>query len=545
MHTSVKEAQVMDDRQSCFALGRLLLALPLIGLLGGCAKLGPDFVRPQAPVTENWVEADPRFKRDTGAELRRWWTLFQDPALDRLIEAAQAQNLSLQIAGLRILEARAALGIAVGRRYPQTQQVGSGAVYERLSENQTNTLGSDVAAWTYDLGFDTAWELDLWGRFGRAIESADASLLASVADYQDVLVSLTAEVANVYLQVRTFEERIALASENVAIQRRSLRLAEVRFRNGETTELDVQQARALLNNTQARIPRLGAGLRRAQNALATLLGQPPGQVQDLLDGQALIPSAPAEVAVGIPAELLRRRPDVRRAEWQAAAQSARVGVAMADLYPRLSLLGSIGLAASSGTATTRSGQSGIDELFTADSLSVVGGPVLSWNLFNYGRLKNNVRVQDARLQQLLVNYQDTVLRAAREVEDAMVGFVRSAEQVHFLDAGVTAARRAVTLSLIQYRDGAVDYQRVLDSQNRLVAQQDQWTETRGAVTRNLVAVYKALGGGWQQQAGHPVVPERTRKQMQERTDWGDLLAPVEPSTRDTETTNTTAYRIDH
>ncbi|MDJ0740534.1 MAG: efflux transporter outer membrane subunit [Gammaproteobacteria bacterium] len=520
----------MDNDQQfprCWAGLRLLSSLLLIVPLGGCAKLGPDFTKPPAPVAKDWLESDPRLKRDA-AELRTWWKLFEDPVLDRLIDAAQAQNLPLQIAGLRILEARAGLGIALGQRYPQVQQVGGGAIFERSSDNQVNTAGTDSSAWTYDVGFDAAWELDLWGRFQRGIESADASLLASVADYQDVLVSLTAEVANAYLTVRTFEERIALANENVAIQRRGVALAAARYRNGETTELDLQQARALLNDTRATIPLLAAGLRHAQNALATLLGEPPGQVQGMLVGQPAIPRAPTEVAVGLPAELLRRRPDVRRAELRAAAQSALVGVATTDLYPRFTLIGSIGLAASSGTNTTRSGDNGFDKLFDADSLTFVGGPSFTWNLFNYGRIKNSVRVQDARLQQLLVNYQETVLRAAREVEDAMVGYVRSQEQVRFLAASVTAARRAVDISLLQYRDGAVDYQRVLDSQNSLVTQQDLWTKTRGDVTRNLVAMYKSLGGGWQIHEGRPVVPQQIRDEMRRRTDWGGLLEPSAP-----------------
>lgn len=501
------------------------VALLVVVVLSGCAKLGPDFVRPDVSVAEDWVEANPQLKRDA-ASLRTWWEVFDDPVLNGLIDAAQDNNLPLQVAGLRILEGRARLGIATGQLYPQTQSVGTGATFERLSKNQTNTAGTDVSAWTYSAGFDAVWELDIWGRFRRGIESADASLLASMADYEDVLVSLTAEVANAYVATRTFEERISLAEQNVELQRRGLALTETQYDIGIATELDVHQARALLNTTKARIPQFKIGLRQTQNALATLLGRPPGQMQALLEGPGAIPGAPAEVAVGVPAELLRRRPDVRRAELQAAAQSALIGVAMSELYPRFTLTGSIGLSASDGTNTTRSGKSGIDELFDIDSLAILGGPSVTWNIFNFGRLRNNVRAQDARLQQLLVTYQDTVLRAAQEVEDAMVGFLRSQEQVALLAKSVDAAGRAVDIALTQYRVGVVDYQRVLDSQNTLVEQQDLWTETRGEIVRNLIATYKALGGGWQMREGRPVAAQQTLAQMRNRTDWGDLLDPA-------------------
>jgi len=501
--------------------GVLAACLPI----SACTKLGPEFLRPEAPVAEQWIETESPALKTQSADHSTWWQAFQDPALDRLIETAYRQNLSLRIAGIRVLEARAQLGIAVGSQYPQLQQAGGGIAYGAGSESVANTAAADLTFWDYDAGFDAVWELDVWGRFRRGIESADANLLASVASYDDVLVSLTAEVANAYVLIRTFEERLALARENVAIQERSLQITEVRFRNGLTTELDVQQAKALLTNTQASIPSLEAGRRQAGNALSTLLGLPPSDLRDILGNGGVIPSAPGEVAVGVPAELLRRRPDVRQAELQAATQSALIGVAKADLYPSFSLFGTIGLAASDGTRTTKSGSSGIDELFDIDSVTFGFGPSVTWNIFNYGRIKNNVRVQDARLEQLLVNYQETVLRAAREAEDAMVGFLRSRESSEFLDQSEKAAKRSVALALVQYRDGTADYTRVLDTQEFLVAQQDASTATRGEVARNLIAVYKALGGGWQIRRGNDFVPAETNKTMGERTDWGELLNP--------------------
>ncbi len=501
---------------------KIPLAVLAAMLVTGCAKLGPDFVKPAAPVPKSWVENSAKLKQDPAIP-QNWWTVFKDPVLDRLIDTARTQNLTLRIAGLRILEARARLGLAVGNLYPQLQQARGGVSYEKTSENQANTAGTDLNNWNFNLGFDAVWELDFWGRNRRGVESADASLRAIAADYDDVLVSLTAEVARAYVAIRTFENRVRLAAENAEQQRRALNLAETRFRNGDTTELDVLQARSLVNTTLATIPRFKTGLRQAQNALATLLAISPGKIQAVLGNAGAIPDAPSEVVVGVPAELLRRRPDVRQAELRAAAQSALVGVAEADLYPRFTLNGSIGITASDGTNTTQSGQSGLGELFTGGSLALIGGPAFTWNIFNYGRIKNNVRVQDARLQQRLVAYRNTVLKAAQEAEDAMVGFLRSHEEVALLGSSVEAATRSVDLSLIQYQEGSVDFQRVLDSQNRLVIQQDQWTEARGNVSRNLIAMYKALGGGWQVEKGHPLVPEATLEEMRQRTDWGDVL----------------------
>lgn len=511
-----------------FEVQRLLAlstVLSFVVLTTACTTVGPDFQKPEAPVAERWQDIDaPELKMET-VDHSEWWSVFGDPTLSRLIDTAYQQNLGLQIAAIRILEARARLGVAVGNLYPQQQEASGGVIYQTTSENQANTAFGDLSFTNFDIGLDVAWEVDFWGKFRRGIESADANFFGSIADYDDVLVSLTADVANTYVLIRTFEERLQLARENAAIQQRSMEIADVRFRNGATTELDVQQAKTLLFNTQASIPRLEAGLRQANNALGILLGLPPGDLQGLLGGQAAIPSAPDSVAVGIPADLLRRRPDVRRAELQAAAQSALIGVAKADLYPSFSLFGSIGLAASSGTSTTQTGQSGVDELFDSDSLFFVGGPSFNWPLFNYGRIRNNVRVQDARLQQLLVNYQNAVLRAAQEAEDSMTGFLRGREEVVFRRQSEQAAQRSVDLALTQYREGATDYTTVLNTQQTLVAQQDQLTGVRGNIAQSLIALYKALGGGWQIRQGRAVLPEQTKEQMRQRTNWGDLLAP--------------------
>ncbi len=504
------------------------LALPLCAALlatslgAGCTMVGPDFVRPDADVAGEWQEAQSANLDTSTTDYEQWWTAFNDPVLDGLIEAAYRQNLPLQIAGLRILEARAQLGVAVGGLYPQSQTANAAGIYSRGSENRANTVFGDLNYWDYSVDGGVAWEADFWGKFRRAIESADANLLASIADYDAFLVTLTAEVAAVYVALRTFEERLAIARENVAIQQRSLEIADVLFRNGATTELDVRQAETLLRSTEAVIPVLEAGLRQAQNALSILLGRPPGEVRAMLGDATAIPIAPSRVAVGIPADLLRRRPDVRRAELEAWTQSARIGVAKADLYPSIALFGTIGLAAGDSPATARSGS---DDLIDSDALFFQGGPTLTWNVFNYGRIKNSVRVQDARLQQLIVNYQETVLRAAQEAEDAMVAFLNFQQQAAALGLSVAAAKRSVDLALIQYRDGAVDYTRVLNTQQSLVRAQDDHIRSRGDIALNLVALYRSLGGGWQIREGNDFVPEQTTNTMAERTDWGGLLSP--------------------
>ena len=495
------------------AWGGLVVTL----VLSGCTTLGPDFERPEAALEESWLEQDEPVVEAVQADYSQWWTVFNDPVLNVLIEKAYQQNLPVQVAGLRILEARAQLGIAIGAQYPQLQQAAGALTRSRISENQPNFSPTiDKNFWQANAGFDASWELDFWGRFRRGVESAAANMGSQVANYDSALVSLSAEVARVYATIRTLQEGLAVAQANAAIQQRGYEIADVRFRAGAVSELDPAQALTQLRDTQAQIPTLEGNIRQSKNALSILLGMPPQDLSGLL-GKAPIPEAPAAVAVGMPADLLRRRPDIREAELQAAAQSALIGVAQSDLYPRLSLVGSIGFVSSD------TNQSDLGDLFKADSLAYGVGPSFSWPLFNYGRLKNNVRVQDARFEQLLVNYRNTVLEAAREVEDGLAGFLAARSATEYLHDSVNAAQRAVDLSMIQYREGAVDFQRVLDSQQRLLRAQDAYTRSRGEIVTNLVATYKALGGGWEVRAEQAFLPESVEQRMRERTDWGELI----------------------
>ena len=499
----------------------------MIFLTTGCTMVGPDFVKPEAPVQTEWIESRNAQIKTAPADYRDWWTVFNDPVLNSLVEDAYRQNLTLQIAGLRIFQTRAQLGVLIGNIYPQQQQGRGGASHNRISENSPNSLGVDDTFWQYDAGFDVAWELDVWGKFRRAIESGVADLESSIADYDDFLVTLTAEVARTYVLLRTFEERLEIARQNVKIQQRSLEIAEIRFKAGAVTELDVSQAKSLLRSTEAFIPRFELGVRQAKNALAILLGKLPGEIDHMLSGPRLIPKAPRQVVVDVPAELMRRRPDIRLAEYQIATQTPLIGVSKADLFPAFELFGSFGLLTSSSRNTKSGGRdgSGFSDFFESDSFEFFGGPSFRWNLFNYGRINNRVRIEDALLQQLIVNYEDTVIKAQQEVEDSLVGYLRRQEEAAFLGDSVQASQRSVDISMLQYREGLVDYQRVLDSQRFLTDLQDVWTATRGDAIVNLVAMYKALGGGWQIREGQKFVAEKHIDTMRQRTNWGDLLEP--------------------
>ncbi len=496
----------------------------LVVLLSACAMVGPDYETPETQVTQQWASARAEAVSAGAADHSDWWTNFNDPALNELIDRAYGQNLGLQIAGLRVYEARSLLGFAAGTLYPQVQSLNGSAATIEISENADPVTSLppgliDTSFDRYGTSFDAAWELDFWGRFRRGVESADALFAASLASYDDFLVTLTGDVASAYILLRTLEERLDYAESNEKIQQRSLEIASVRFRNGLVTELDVQLARSLLGNTQARIPVFKRGIRQTRLALSLLLGMPPSDLEDILGGRGMIPNTPQQIAVGIPADLLRRRPDIRQAELLAAAQSARIGAATADMYPSFRLIGTVGYAAESS-----------GDVFDSGSDLSLGAFAFNWKFLNYGRLRSKVRIEDARFQQAATAYQNSVLNAAREVESSLEGFLRSKQQVTALTESVDAARRAVDLAQTQYREGNISYTLVLDAQQFQLLNEDQLTAARGEVARNLIATYKALGGGWQMREGRDLIPDATREEMMQRTNWGGLLEAdaVEP-----------------
>jgi NodT family efflux transporter outer membrane factor (OMF) lipoprotein len=503
---------------------RLGVILACVMIFSGCIKVGPDFTRPELQVSQQWVDAGDGRVQTSSAAYRMWWTAFKDPVLDTLIRMAYAQNIPLRVAGARVFQARARLGIAIGEQYPQVQQATGSAMNIRESERapdapQHKEPGDQFQYRQAQVAGEVGWEIDFWGKFRRAVESEDANFLGSIAAYDNALVILTADVAGTYVAVRTLEERLRITFENINLQKESLQIAQARFKAGSGNGLAVQQALALLRNTEADIPQFEASLRQTKNALCILLGMPPGNLDQILGEQSGIPQAPLKVAVGIPSDLLRRRPDIRTAELQAAAQCAAIGVSRADLFPAFSLSGTFGFLASDV------GRFGIGDVTDWGSRYGSYGPSFSWNILNYGQITNNVRVQDARFQELIFSYQNTVLRAQQEVEDALTGFLQSWKGKILLTEAVAAAKQAVKLAVIQYRTGATDYTTVITNQQLLLDGQDKLTVAQGAVPQGLIAIYRSLGGGWQLREGKPFLPAEITTAMDQRTNWGGLLEP--------------------
>jgi len=511
-----------------YGLARVIAGAALMAVCG-CAATGPDFERPELQVREHWLHAGDNRVQSSTADYRSWWTAFRDPVLDHLVQTAFAQNIPLRVAGARVFEARARLGIAVGERYPQAQQVLGAASYSRESERgpsaPQNDAGVDYDYKLVQTAAAASWEIDFWGKFRRAVESEDSSFLGSIAAYDSARVSLAADVARTYVQIRTLEERLRIARANAEFQRDSLRIADARFRGGATSERDVQQALTQLRSTEAIIPQLETSLRQTVNALCILLGMPPRDMNAMLGEGADIPKVPLDVAAGIPADLMRRRPDIIEAELRAAAQCALIGAAKADLYPSFTLTGTLGFLASDV------GRFHLGQIGSWESRTASFGPAFSWNVLNYGQITNRVRVQDARYQELLFAYQDTVLRAQREVEDGLTAFLQAQVRLVSLEQAASAARRSADLAVVQYREGAADYTTVLTAQQALLAQEDNLASGRGDLPQGLIAVYRALGGGWELGAGGNFLPDEITATMGRRTNWGGMLEPAAVSPR--------------
>jgi NodT family efflux transporter outer membrane factor (OMF) lipoprotein len=449
-------------------------------------KVGPNFDTPPASVAPQWIDAaDARVRSEEG-DSSHWWTVFKDPVLDSLIEAAYQQNLTLRDAGFRIMQARAQFGIARGGLFPQTQTMVGDYLREAASRNSANRSFIGTRYFDqWDYGFVLAWEIDFWGRFRRMIESADERLNSSIYNYDAVLVTLLGDVASNYVQIRTLERQIVLTRQNAQLQQQTLILADARFKGGTATDLDVQQAKSVLKQTEAQIPVLEISHRQANNQLCILMGMPPEDLHKQL-GTGEIPTASTTAVTGIPADLLRRRPDVLQAERAAAAQSAQIGIADAEFYPHISLVGTLNYSTKN-----------LGKLIEPGSFQGTAGPIYTWNILNYGRILNNVRYQDALLQQLIVDYQNTVLTAAKEVENGLVTFLKSQEETASQAESVDAAKKAVEIALAQYQGGQVDFNRVATLELLLVQQQNILAQARGQIATGLINVYRALGGGWQ------------------------------------------------
>lgn len=492
-------------------------------LLAACTTLGPDYEEPDVAWLSDWQTdlygqvAGPEEEREV--DLQFWWHAFNDPVLNSLIDTARRNNLSLRIAGLRIMESRAVLGIASSNMYPQLQQLKGSAAY--IDNRSSGGSGPDIHDnyGAYSAGFDLAWELDFWGRFRRGIESAEAGFFASVTNQQDVQVLLSAQVADLYYAYRTTVLRIDIARKNTAIQKRSLEITQQLFSSGQESELDLQQAKAQYLGTLATIPDLEGQLVRLRNAIAAVLGRKPGDVPELDSVVRPLPIVNGAVLHELPATLLLRRRDLRTAAWQVAAQSAQIGIAKADYFPAITLLGSVGWSTTSlgGSPTVR---------------SIAAGPAISWNILDYGRIRSNVRLQDVRLQQTIELFQNTALLAAREIDDAAITVVKTAEQKAPLGGAARASERSLDLANTQYQEGYADFERVLDAQRVMFTQTERELLNDSAHISAVITLYKAAGGGWTEMSPEQVLPEATRDTMKNRTNWGGLLEAPLPASPD-------------
>jgi NodT family efflux transporter outer membrane factor (OMF) lipoprotein len=416
-------------------------------------------------------------------DMQTWWSVLNDPVLDGLIQRASVDNLDLREALWRIRESRASLAVVSGQYYPDVDAAGYYS-RERWSENGLFPGTGDQIN-LHSIGFDSVWEIDVFGRISRSVESAGASYEASIEDYRDVLVALYAEVARNYVQMRAFEKRITYAQGNIQLQRKTLKLTQDRFDAELVPRLDVAQAELILADTESAVPALRILQTEAINRLGVLLGEQPGELDEQLSTKEGIPEPPETINLGIPAELLRQRPDIRSAERQLAAQTAQVGVATAALYPSFSLSGAFALEATD-----------FSKMDNWSSRSYAFGPSFRWNIFDGNRVRSGIKVEEARTEQLIARYEKTVLAALEEVENAMVAYAQERDRKEALARSVVAAQESVELVQEIYRNGLTDFQNVLDMQRALSVQQDKLAESEGNVAANLIRIYKSLGGGW-------------------------------------------------
>jgi len=444
-------------------------------LLQGCITVGPEYSTPKLEMQDAWHQAITDDFSGGEASLQTWWTVFDDPILDSLIERAGHGSLKLREAYAKITETRAIKGIKESERAPNINITGA------ATRGRIDTDHASETATLLQTGGDASWEIDFWGRISRSIESADAGLEASIEDYRDVLVLLFADVASNYIEVRKLQNQIQSLQMNIYAQSQTVELTQTRVEAGLSSALDVMQAELNLSRTESMLPPLQKLLVQAINRIGVLLGKPPGTLHSELEQTAPIPNPTEKVSIGVPTNLLRQRPDIRRAERELAAQTARIGVATAELYPRFSLSGTFSLKATD---------------FATKSTSFGFGPKVEWNVFSGGRIRNQIKVEDARTEQALARYEQQVLDALEDVENALVSFRRERERLEKLEISVIEAEKSVELVQIRYKTGLADFQNVLDMQKSLYEQQDQYVESEGIMIQNLIWVYKALGGGW-------------------------------------------------
>lgn len=486
------------------ALCALLLPLAL-GSVSSCQAVGPDYEPPNLELPDSWRQAALAGLEEGEAGLETWWQVFDDEVLDALMERARAGNLSLEVAAARIRETRALRRVVAADQVPSVDATGSATRLRQSAARfpvDTGALPLNLTNTVYTVGLEASWELDVWGRVRRNVEAAQAEAQAADEDYRDVLVLLYAEVALAYMDLRTLQQRIDYAEQNVDAQEETLELVGHRYEAELVPELDVRQAELNSYRTKSALPSLRAAAFEVVHRLAVLLGEPPAALYDLLEGEGGVPEPTAPSLASLPTDLLRQRPDVRAAERALAAQTARIGVATAELYPQFSLSGSFGW---------QSRDAG--DLFESGAQTWGFGIPFRWNLFDRDRVHANIEAQEARAEALQASYELTVLNALAEVESALAAYGEQRERTAMLTGGVEAALKSVELVRTLYKSGLTDFQNVLDSERSLFQEQDRLAESRGLEASSLVALYRALGGGWV--PGDPLAAPESESDVQD------------------------------
>ncbi|MHC2067725.1 efflux transporter outer membrane subunit [Bremerella sp. T1] len=469
-------------------IGKLVIgavATATIGLTG--CLVGPDHIDPGAPFQCEWIPPLPPGVSQSPNDSIAWWTKFDDPVLTSMIVRTAQQNLTLGQAAERIAEARALRGIVRGDLFPDIDGIGS--YTRRKTSGSGNSFGlsnfNPPPFNFWSAGFDATWEVDIFGGVRRRLQAADADVDVAIEDHNDLLVSLQGEVGANYIQVRTLQRRIEFVERNIQLQRQSLKITEDRFAAGTVSQLDVEQAKSNLYSTEAGLPLLRQEMELAYHRLSVLMGEPPSDLSKEITPQQRFPSLPQDIAVGLPIELIRQRPDIRSAERQLAAQAARIGVAVSELYPRFTITGTFTV------DTTK-----FNRWFTTESIAYAAGPAMRWRLLDFGRVRSDIEVQRARWRGLVYNYQNEVVTAAQEVEDALSQYRYSIRRAESLREAALAARAAAEISEEQYKGGIIPFQTLLDAQRFQAELDDQAANAEGDIYLAVVSLYKALGGGW-------------------------------------------------
>ena len=506
----------------CRLTARVIFSGSLAFTLAAC-MVGPDFSKPSAKLQDAYAQSPQsefteafKSSRDKLLNPITWWTSFKDPTLNQLLTRAASQNLSLQSAALKIFQARSQLGVADATLLPVVNLQAS-STQNNTSTQQSSPLSPSGISVTNNALLAASWEIDFWGKYRRGIESTLSSYVATVSGYYSADVSLASSVANTYINIRNYESLIAVAKTNLVLQLESLRIAGSKFKYGATSLLDLNQAQAQYEQTKSRIPALIATLKKNQYAMSILLGETPDFYEKNYGATVGTLVAPLELDVGIPKDLLRRRPDVLQAEFQAAAQSALIGVNVANLYPSFSLSGYFGF-----QTITPSGSSS-PSLFSWDNKtsSIAGG--LTFPVFYRGAIVDQIRVQDAVFQQSLLAYQNVVLTAQQEVQDSLMTISTTLSSTVDLKKAVIAAKSAADLALQRYTAGQADFNTVIQAQQQLLSVESTAVQTASDTLLGYVAAYKSLGGGWSGEMKIPALPSTMVSEMENRTDWGRAL----------------------